>query len=196
MNMLLLFSTSNKPSILRFSILKTEVTFSSETSVDFQRTTKRYIPEDSTLHYYRCENLKSYKKRCDHFYNKFAFYRELGKGTTNSDRLDWLTSTDNNFMSQPQKFFKIYLLFEKKESYGSIQFEDVGYIDGSSAVDDACFQSVYNNIVLQTSPLLMQFSELSSLAPISDPYVCKAIEKINPKSAGLDDTLGFVLKGS
>jgi hypothetical protein len=33
---------------------------SSETSVDFQRTTRRYIPEDSTLHNYRCENLKSY----------------------------------------------------------------------------------------------------------------------------------------
>jgi hypothetical protein len=31
----------------------------SETSVDFQRTTRRYIPEDSsTLYYNRCENLK------------------------------------------------------------------------------------------------------------------------------------------
>jgi hypothetical protein len=33
---------------------------SSETSVDFQRNTRRYIPEDSTLHKHRCENLKSY----------------------------------------------------------------------------------------------------------------------------------------
>jgi hypothetical protein len=32
----------------------------SETSVDTQRTTRRYIPEDSTLHNHRCENLKSY----------------------------------------------------------------------------------------------------------------------------------------
>jgi hypothetical protein len=32
-----------------------------ETSVDFQRTTRRYIPEDRTLHNHRCENLKSYK---------------------------------------------------------------------------------------------------------------------------------------
>jgi hypothetical protein len=32
----------------------------SETSVDFQRTTRRYIPEDGTLHNHRCENLKSY----------------------------------------------------------------------------------------------------------------------------------------
>jgi hypothetical protein len=34
---------------------------SSETSVDSQRTTRRYIPEDGTLQNYRCENLKSYK---------------------------------------------------------------------------------------------------------------------------------------
>jgi hypothetical protein len=33
---------------------------SSETSVDFQRTTQRYIPKDSTLHKHRSENLKSY----------------------------------------------------------------------------------------------------------------------------------------
>jgi hypothetical protein len=33
---------------------------SSETSVGAQRTTRRYIPEDSTLHNHRCENLKSY----------------------------------------------------------------------------------------------------------------------------------------
>jgi hypothetical protein len=33
---------------------------SSETSVDFQRTTQRSIPEDSTLHNNRCETLKSY----------------------------------------------------------------------------------------------------------------------------------------
>jgi hypothetical protein len=35
-----------------------------ETSVDFQRTTRRYIPEDSTLHNHRCENLKSYILLC------------------------------------------------------------------------------------------------------------------------------------
>jgi hypothetical protein len=32
---------------------------SSETSVDTQRTTWRYIPEDGTLHNHCCENLKS-----------------------------------------------------------------------------------------------------------------------------------------
>jgi hypothetical protein len=39
--------------------LKMEAIFSSETSVDTQRTTRRYIPEDNTLHNYRCENLRS-----------------------------------------------------------------------------------------------------------------------------------------
>jgi hypothetical protein len=37
-----------------------EAICSSETSVDFQRTTRRYIPEDSAFLNHRCENLKSY----------------------------------------------------------------------------------------------------------------------------------------
>jgi hypothetical protein len=37
-----------------------EAICSSETSVDTQRTTRSYIPEDGTLHNNRCENLKSY----------------------------------------------------------------------------------------------------------------------------------------
>jgi hypothetical protein len=45
---------------LIFSTLKMEATFSSITSVDTQRTTRRYIPEDGTLHNHRCENIKSY----------------------------------------------------------------------------------------------------------------------------------------
>jgi hypothetical protein len=42
------------------STLKMEAICSSEMSVDIQRTTRRYIPEGSTLHNHRCENLKSY----------------------------------------------------------------------------------------------------------------------------------------
>jgi hypothetical protein len=37
-----------------------EVICSSETSVDFQRTTQRCIPEDGTIWNHRCENLKHY----------------------------------------------------------------------------------------------------------------------------------------
>jgi hypothetical protein len=39
-------------------------TYSTETSVDFQRNTRPYIPEDRTLHNYRCEYLKSYFLLC------------------------------------------------------------------------------------------------------------------------------------
>jgi hypothetical protein len=39
---------------------KLEFICSSETSIDFQRTARRYSPQDSALHNHRCENLKSY----------------------------------------------------------------------------------------------------------------------------------------
>jgi hypothetical protein len=37
-----------------------EEKISFETTLSFQQTTWRYIPEDKTLHNHRCENLKSY----------------------------------------------------------------------------------------------------------------------------------------
>jgi hypothetical protein len=46
-----------------FFHLKMDAIYSFETSVDFHRTTWRYIPEDSTLHNNGCENLGSYKAR-------------------------------------------------------------------------------------------------------------------------------------
>jgi hypothetical protein len=42
------------------STLRMEAICSSETSVETQRTTRRYTPEDDTLHNHRCENIKSY----------------------------------------------------------------------------------------------------------------------------------------
>jgi hypothetical protein len=42
------------------STLKMEAICSFETSVETQRTTRRHIPEDDTLHNHRCENLRSY----------------------------------------------------------------------------------------------------------------------------------------
>jgi hypothetical protein len=38
-----------------------EATFSSETSANFQPTTRHYIPECETVHNHRSENLKSYR---------------------------------------------------------------------------------------------------------------------------------------
>jgi hypothetical protein len=39
--------------------LKMETIYFSKMSIDFQRTTQRYVPEDSILYNHRCENLKS-----------------------------------------------------------------------------------------------------------------------------------------
>jgi hypothetical protein len=44
-------------------ILKMEASYSSETSVVFQRTTRRCIKKDRILHNHRCENLKTYTVR-------------------------------------------------------------------------------------------------------------------------------------
>jgi hypothetical protein len=49
---------------LIFTTLKMEVICCSETSVDTQRTTRRYIPEVGTLHNHRCKNLKSFHVVC------------------------------------------------------------------------------------------------------------------------------------
>jgi hypothetical protein len=43
-----------------FSTMKMEAICFSETSFETQRTTRRHIPEDDTLHNHGCENLKSY----------------------------------------------------------------------------------------------------------------------------------------
>jgi hypothetical protein len=47
-------------SLANFSTLKMEVIRSSETLVQFTRSTRRHIPEDGILHSHRRENLKSY----------------------------------------------------------------------------------------------------------------------------------------
>jgi hypothetical protein len=44
------------------STLKMRATCSSETSIDFQHATRRYIPEDGAFHKHRCENLRPYIK--------------------------------------------------------------------------------------------------------------------------------------
>jgi hypothetical protein len=38
-----------------------EATCSTKMSVDFERTTRLYIPEDGTLHIQLCEDLQSYE---------------------------------------------------------------------------------------------------------------------------------------
>jgi hypothetical protein len=48
-------------------------TCSSESSVAFQRTTRRYIARDRTLHEHRCENLKSCKEIGCIYWNSIQF---------------------------------------------------------------------------------------------------------------------------
>jgi hypothetical protein len=104
----------------------------------------------------------------------------------------------NNFKSQPQHFFKYVSNFRKHKS-GSIQVEvDGAHLDESSAVADAFakhFQSVYINNCPMDFPPLSQSSEFLSFAPVSDLDVCKAIKRLKPKSVGLDDIPGVVIKG-
>jgi hypothetical protein len=69
---------------------------SSETSVETQRTTRRYIPEDDTLHDHRCENLKSYKVR----YRKKVFvkikdYLQLGYRFRLSEFRDYIEAVQH-----------------------------------------------------------------------------------------------------
>jgi hypothetical protein len=59
---------SSKPTSKQVATLKMEALCSSETSVATQRTTRRHIPEDDTLHNHRCENLKSYISILDWVY--------------------------------------------------------------------------------------------------------------------------------
>jgi hypothetical protein len=47
-------------SCLYFSVVKIEAKYSSKMSLVFHRSTRRYIPEDGTLHNHHCENIKSY----------------------------------------------------------------------------------------------------------------------------------------
>jgi hypothetical protein len=56
------------------STLKMEAICSSETSVDSQRTKRRYIPEDSTLHNRRCENPRCF---CIYLFSRFIFVMEF-----------------------------------------------------------------------------------------------------------------------
>jgi hypothetical protein len=84
-----------------------EAICSSETSVNFQRTTRRYIPEDSTLHNHRCENLKSYNIEHAHsiesteFVDKMSDYRFIRKESYPWRQSGWAFTTVSKSMSVP-----------------------------------------------------------------------------------------------
>jgi hypothetical protein len=59
------------PCVAYSSTRNMEGASSSEISIDFQRTTRRYIPEDRALQNHRCKNLRSYKM-CNLAYNFYC----------------------------------------------------------------------------------------------------------------------------
>jgi hypothetical protein len=48
---------------------------STETLVNFQQTTRLYIPEDRTLHKVFCKNIRSYKHNTVHIYSALETFR-------------------------------------------------------------------------------------------------------------------------
>jgi hypothetical protein len=66
------------------SIFREEAIYFSETSVDTQRTARRYIPEDDSLHNHRCEDLISpashFKEICSVVFE--LFYTDAMKAET------------------------------------------------------------------------------------------------------------------
>jgi hypothetical protein len=91
------------------SSLKME-TCSSEMSVDFQQTTRRYILEDRTLHNYGCENLLSY------LYKTLIISELILKGHR-PESLILQRRSRNNFYGNrnPSKFEKKFLFYLCKE---------------------------------------------------------------------------------
>jgi hypothetical protein len=67
-----------------------EATCSSEASVDFQRTTQRYISEDKTLHNHRCENLKSYMNERSLDNKRCGIFVEGLRKTTKENSASWV----------------------------------------------------------------------------------------------------------
>jgi hypothetical protein len=102
---------------------KMEAICSSETSVDFQRIARRYIPEDSTLHNHRCENLKSYmffikfcvgnlhqglRSRCSEMWRCMIWYlprklhgRQVPEAHTLDSKVSFTKTVQSTFMFVP-----------------------------------------------------------------------------------------------
>jgi hypothetical protein len=86
-----------------FWTLKMEAICSSVTSVENQRTARRHIAEDDTLHNHRCENLKSYKNE--------VHYTVLGSDKCNENMCYFRFST----YITPQKVrFKVFVKAEEQ----------------------------------------------------------------------------------
>jgi hypothetical protein len=66
-----------------------EAIFSSEKIVDFQRTTRRYILEDSTLHNHRSENLSPTRTLMMHSLTSFVLFFNVNPNAAYSSKEQW-----------------------------------------------------------------------------------------------------------
>jgi hypothetical protein len=110
------------------STLRMEAICSCETSIDFQRTTRYYIPEHNGLYKHRCENFRFYTLR--QWFVTFIFSRLIGHNIfLNSENVmfHWHNICRNIFL----KFTWITWLAEWFDIYASLMvtvetvFEDV-----------------------------------------------------------------------
>jgi hypothetical protein len=155
----------------------------------------------SSLRYYIRKRIiftDALKKKSDHLYRNFSFYRKLMKAIIKSERLKWLKYIDGNLKSQPKLFWKHVASFKKINSL-SIQLEADGMhlIEPYDVADEFSmyFQSIYNNPCPVVFPTVSS-SEFLPLAPVSDTDMFKAIKPLKTsKPIGVYYIPGFVIKG-
>jgi hypothetical protein len=72
------------------STLKMKAICSSETSVDFHRATRCYIPQDKLLHSHRCDNLKP-KAKLAYYLSKNRIFKglKINLTSTSYERYVW-----------------------------------------------------------------------------------------------------------
>jgi hypothetical protein len=96
-------------SCLAYSLaLKMEATCPSETSIDFQRATRRYIPEDRTLHNHRCENLRFHIRKIT---SRHFEIRIVLKGTQILVNAEHCTKAGEGACSPPLWTGRLHLTF-------------------------------------------------------------------------------------
>jgi hypothetical protein len=124
---------------LFFLTLKMKAICSSETSVDSQRTTWCYIPEDGTLHNHRCQNLKSYDvttvlqaERLAHTHSSVSVGCQFLMAVTMKGTVFWLVMPCNS--ERAQRFGGTYRLHLQGRRVSQALNLQVASLDHSSTL--------------------------------------------------------------
>jgi hypothetical protein len=117
----------------RWQALKMEAICSSETSVDFQRNTRRYITEESTIHNHCCENLKSYMEFFMFYVDELEAAKCWGTKAISEERSDKSQSVylvcGVKFGSGPCRIWRV-LTIRPKHSIWNVGTVCVSWIGG------------------------------------------------------------------